>query len=166
MEMVVRFWRLGVEMAVLPFLYCDVGEERTLETGSWSMEERSCCVGGVDFVTLIFTLSAVPLQIMPTALRECFSVLKPGGMLLFRDYGLYDMTMLRFEPDQRVGFREYMRADGTRSYFFCLDTAKNLFNCAGFIELEIEYCCVKSVNRRNGKSMQRVWVHGKFQKPT
>ncbi|KAB2058961.1 hypothetical protein ES319_A11G268800v1 [Gossypium barbadense] len=64
----------------------DVGEERTLETGSWSMEERSCCVGGVDFVTLIFTLSAVPLQIMPTALRECFSVLKPGGMLLFRDY--------------------------------------------------------------------------------
>ncbi|MBA0561375.1 hypothetical protein Golob_018211, partial [Gossypium lobatum] len=30
----------------------DVGEERTLETGSWSMEERSCCVGGVDFVTL------------------------------------------------------------------------------------------------------------------
>ncbi|TYI57589.1 hypothetical protein E1A91_D11G292100v1 [Gossypium mustelinum] len=144
----------------------DVGEERTLETGSWSMEERSCCVGGVDFVTLIFTLSAVPLQIMPTALRECFSVLKPGGMLLFRDYGLYDMTMLRFEPDQRVGFREYMRSDGTRSYFFCLDTVKNLFNCAGFIELEIEYCCVTSVNRRNGKSMQRVWVHGKFQKPT
>ncbi|XP_052480442.1 uncharacterized protein LOC105804672 [Gossypium raimondii] len=143
----------------------DVGEERTLETVSWSMEERSCCVGGVDFVTLIFTLSAVPLQIMPTALRECFSVLKPGGMLLFRDYGLYDMTMLRFEPDQRVGFREYMRSDGTRSYFFCLDTVKNLFNCAGFIELEIEYCCVKSVNRRNGKSMQRVWVHGKFQKP-
>ncbi|MBA0561377.1 hypothetical protein Golob_018213 [Gossypium lobatum] len=94
---------------------------------------------------------------MPTALRECFSVLKPGGMLLFRDYGLYDMTMLRFEPNQRVGFREYMRSDGTRSYFFCLDTVKNLFNCAGFIQLEIEYCCVKSVNRRNGKSMQRVW---------
>ncbi|TYG46977.1 hypothetical protein ES288_D11G300300v1 [Gossypium darwinii] len=103
---------------------------------------------------------------MPTALRECFSVLKLGGMLLFRDYGLYDMTMLRFEPDQRVGFREYMCSDGTRSYFFCLDTVKNLFNCAGFIELEIEYCCVKSVNRRNRKSMQRVWVHGKFQKPT
>ncbi|XVF57167.1 hypothetical protein PTKIN_Ptkin06aG0182500 [Pterospermum kingtungense] len=58
------------------------------KTDSWSMEERSCCVGGVDFVTLIFTLSAVPLQTMPTAIRECFSVLKPGGMLLFRDYGI------------------------------------------------------------------------------
>ncbi|MBA0654224.1 hypothetical protein Goklo_021282 [Gossypium klotzschianum] len=34
----------------------DVGEERTLETGSWSMEERSCCVGGVDFVTLVCIL--------------------------------------------------------------------------------------------------------------
>ncbi|XVF31043.1 hypothetical protein REPUB_Repub16aG0111500 [Reevesia pubescens] len=36
----------------------------------------------------IFTLSAVPLRTMPTAIRECFSVLKPGGMLLFRDYGI------------------------------------------------------------------------------
>ncbi|GMI65186.1 tRNA methyltransferase 140b [Hibiscus trionum] len=131
----------------------DVRGKQTLETDSWSIEERSCCIGGVDFVTLIFTLSAVPLQIMPAALKECFSVLKPGGMLLFRDY------------DQRVGFREYMRSDGTRSYFFCLDTVRNLFIGAGFIELEIEYCCVKSVNRRNGKNMQRVWVHGKFQKP-
>jgi hypothetical protein len=162
--------------------------------------------------------------------------------------GLYDMTMLRFEQEKRVGFREYMRSDGTRSYFFCLDTVRDLFVGVGFIEvlvlslllgcckqlslysrflwcmcslsirpawllpsnwnwnyylvlnwyrvlkllinswllgnlnintlyfdccinslmhlqLELEYCCVKSVNRRKGKSMQRVWVHGKFQKP-
>ncbi|KAK9292016.1 hypothetical protein L1049_019969 [Liquidambar formosana] len=129
------------------------------------LTESNFCISGVDFVTLIFTLSAVPLNRMPTAVRECFSVLKPGGLLLFRDYGLYDMTMLRFEPEKRVGFREYMRSDGTRSYFFCLDTVRDLFVGAGFIELELEYCCVKSVNRRNGKSMRRVWVHGKFQKP-
>lgn len=92
-------------------------------------------------------------------------VLKPGGLLLFRDYGLYDMTMLRFGQDQRVGFREYVRLDGTRSYFFCLNTLRDLFVNAGFVELELEYCCVKSLNRRNGKSMERVWVHGKFQKP-
>ncbi|XP_057962719.1 uncharacterized protein LOC131154162 [Malania oleifera] len=130
-----------------------------------SPKDSNCCVGGVDFVSLIFTLSAVPVNMMPTAIRECFSVLKPGGLLLFRDYGLYDMTMLRFQPDKRVGFREYMRSDGTRSYFFCLDTVRDLFVGAGFIKLELEYCCVKSVNRRNGKSMRRVWVHGKFQKP-
>ncbi|KAF7143333.1 hypothetical protein RHSIM_Rhsim05G0175600 [Rhododendron simsii] len=131
---------------------------------STSMNERNCCLGGVDFVTLIFTLSAVPLHRMPTAIAACFSVLKPGGLLLFRDYGLYDMTMLRFEPDKKVGFREYIRPDGTRSYFFCLDTVRDLFVHAGFNELELEYCCVKSVNRRKGKSMKRVWVHGKFQK--
>ncbi|MCD9640189.1 hypothetical protein HAX54_025334 [Datura stramonium] len=122
-------------------------------------------IAGVDFVTLIFTLSAVPLQRMSRAITECFSVLKPGGLLLFRDYGLYDMTMLRFEPEQRVGYREYMRSDGTRSYFFCLDSVRDLFCGTGFTELELEYCCVQSVNRRNGKIMRRVWIHGKFQKP-
>ncbi|XP_052186377.1 uncharacterized protein LOC127797481 isoform X2 [Diospyros lotus] len=130
------------------------------------LSEKKCCHGGVDFVTLIFTLSAVPRHRMPTAISACFSILKPGGLLLFRDYGLYDMTMLRFGPERKVGFREYMRSDGTRSYFFCLDSVRDLFVHAGFIELELEYCCIKSVNRRNGKIMRRIWVHGKFQKPT
>ncbi|KAJ6434235.1 hypothetical protein OIU84_017855 [Salix udensis] len=135
------------------------------KSGSYLSRECGCCIGGVDFVSLIFTLSAVPLKKMSPAIMECFSVLKPGGLLLFRDYGLYDMTMLQFEQEKRVGFREYMRSDGTRSYFFCLDTVRDLFAGVGFIELELEYCCVKSLNRRKGKSMQRVWVHGKFQKP-
>ncbi|KAJ1255655.1 hypothetical protein BS78_K175100 [Paspalum vaginatum] len=126
--------------------------------------ENQCCVGGMDFVTMIFTLSAIPFTLMPTTIEQCVSVLKPGGLLLFRDYGLYDMTMLRFLPHQRVGFREYMRSDGTLSYFFTLDTVRELFHAAGLIELELEYCCVKSVNRKSGKKMQRVWVHGKFKK--
>lgn len=45
------------------------------------------------------------------------------------------MTMLRFEPDKRVGFRHYMRADGTLSYFFDLDGGRNLFLGVGFIEV-------------------------------
>ncbi|KAK1576116.1 hypothetical protein Q3G72_011113 [Acer saccharum] len=146
------------------FSVSDVKEIDRLNLMSLS-RESSFCIGRVDFITLIFTLSAVPLQKMPTAIKECYSVLKPGGLLFFRDYGLYDMTMLRFNPEQRVGFREYMRSDGTRSYFFSIDTVRNLFLGAGFIEVELEYCCVKSVNRRKGKSMERVWVHGKFQKP-
>nr|CAB3452681.1 unnamed protein product [Digitaria exilis] len=129
------------------------------------LRENQCCVGGMDFITMIFTLSAIPFAIMPSTIQQCVSVLKPGGLLLFRDYGIYDMTMLRFLPHQRVGFREYMRSDGTLSYFFTLDTVRELFHAAGLIELELEYCCAKSVNRKNGKEMQRVWVHGKFQKP-
>ncbi|XP_062190386.1 uncharacterized protein LOC133893393 isoform X2 [Phragmites australis] len=130
------------------------------------LRENQCCVGGMDFITMIFTLSAIPFDIMPTTIEQCVSVLKPGGLILFRDYGLYDMTMLRFLPHQRVGFREYVRSDGTFSYFFSLDTVRELVHTAGLIELELEYCCINSVNRKNGKKMQRVWVHGKFQKPT
>ncbi|KAK3011104.1 hypothetical protein RJ639_010598 [Escallonia herrerae] len=144
----------------------DVKNNGNIVTELTSSTEADCCTSGVDFVTLIFTLSAVPLDRMSKAIAECFSVLKPGGLLLFRDYGLYDMTMLRFEPSQKVGYREYMRSDGIHSYFFSLDSTRDLFIAAGFIEQELEYCCIKSVNRRNGKSMRRVWIHGKFRKPT
>lgn len=54
------------------------------------------------------------------------------------------MTMLRFEPVQRVGFREYVRSDGTRSYFFCLDTVRNLFMGAGFTEVSLLGPCLLS----------------------
>jgi hypothetical protein len=45
------------------------------------------------------------------------------------------MTMLQLEVDQRVGFREYKRADGTCSYFFSLDCTRDVFLGAGFIEV-------------------------------
>ncbi|KAJ4805645.1 Methyltransferase [Rhynchospora pubera] len=142
----------------------DYAHENETPINSLFLEGNRCCVGGVDFITLIFTLSAVPFCNMPSVIQKCSSVLKPGGLILFRDYGVYDMTMLRFAPVQKVGFREYMRSDGTLSYFFSLDVTRELFCAAGLIELELEYCCVRSVNRRNGKEMRRVWVHGKFQK--
>ncbi|OAY79788.1 Methyltransferase-like protein 6 [Ananas comosus] len=143
----------------------DGHREKPSKSNAPFMGEDQCCIGGVDFVTLIFTLSAVPFDKMPLIIERCVSALKPGGLILFRDYGLYDMTMLRFSPDQRVGSREYMRSDGTLSYFFSLDVARDLFCAAGLVTLELEYCCIRSVNRRNGKTMRRVWVHGKFQKP-
>ncbi|KAF8401844.1 hypothetical protein HHK36_012791 [Tetracentron sinense] len=50
---------------------------------------------------------------------------------------LYDMTMLRFEPDKRVGFKKNMRDDGCHSYFLCSETVRKLFVGAGFIEVLI-----------------------------
>ena len=47
-----------------------------------------------------------------------FQVLKPGGMILFRDYGLYDHAMLRFSKGHKISENFYVRQDGTRAYYF------------------------------------------------
>lgn len=130
------------------------------------VEKPFCCINGVDIITMIFTLSSIPPQQMQHVIEECFLVLKPGGLVLFRDYGLYDMTMQRFSAAQKVGERLYHRGDGTLSYFFTPEFLKDLFTKAGFIEEENFYCCVELKNRRKELPMKRVWIHAKFSKPT
>lgn len=68
----------------------------------------------LDIVTLIFVLSAVdPTNYLKIA-RTLFALLKPSGYILLRDYGLYDMTQLRFKPGHKISDNFYMRQDGTR----------------------------------------------------
>lgn len=74
-----------------------------------SVEESS-----VDLASLIFVLSAISPAGWPHVARIAFRVLNPGGMLLFRDYGRYDMAQLRFKPGHKIAENYYMRQDGTR----------------------------------------------------
>ena len=63
-------------------------------------------------------------------LNELLQVMKPGGSLLFRDYGLYDYAMLRFAPGHKLSENFYVRQDGTRAYYFTTGTVKTHHNVA------------------------------------
>jgi methyltransferase-like protein 6 len=118
----------------------------------------------VNVALLIFTLSAVPPERMANVLRLAHASLREGGLLLFRDYALYDLPQLRFEPEARLGKNLYRREDGTLSYFFTTMEIQERAAATGFDMLECTYGCVVNTNRKTGEVLQRVFVHGVFRK--
>ena len=68
----------------------------------------------VDIISIIFVLSAIHPDKFQGVLGNLYRCLRPGGVVLVRDYGLYDMAMLRFSPGSKLGSQLYVRQDGTR----------------------------------------------------
>lgn len=120
--------------------------------------------GSVDIITLIFVLSAIHPDKFLSTLLTLYKLLKPGGLILFRDYGLYDMAQLRFKPGSKIAENFYMRQDGTRSYFFSLEFTQDLFAKAGFKLLVNSYIHRRTVNKKEDVDVARIFVQVKGEK--
>jgi tRNAThr (cytosine32-N3)-methyltransferase len=82
----------------------------------------------VDVVMLIFVFSALePLQ-WEQAVANVWATLKPGGTVLFRDYGRGDLAQVRFKAGRYLEENFYVRGDGTRVYFFGEDQLRDLWS--------------------------------------
>lgn len=122
--------------------------------------------GTLDIATLIFVLSAIHPEKFRAVVGNIFRLMKPGGMVLFRDYGLYDMAQLRFKPGHKIGENFYMRQDGTRSYYFAEQEVGDLFQEAGFEVVVNSYIHRRTINPKENIDVPRIFVQAKFRKPS
>lgn len=136
---------------------CDI----TTETVFNEIERNS-----LDLVSMIFVLSAIHPEKFTTVLQTIFELLKPGGVLLFRDYGLYDMAQIRFKAGNKIAENFYVRQDGTRSYYFGDNEMGELAQSVGFEIVNNSYIHRKTINVKENIDKPRIFVQGKFRKPT
>ncbi|KDN45957.1 S-adenosyl-L-methionine-dependent methyltransferase [Tilletiaria anomala UBC 951] len=137
--------------------------------------------GTVDVVVMIFVLSALNPTEWLAAARNIVEMLKPGGKLLFRDYGRYDLPQLRFKDNRLLKENFYVRGDGTRVYFFDKSEIVRIFSAAPlkdgpsqsdvadqseilFDTLQLVEDRRMLVNRKQKKRMYRVWLQAKLQR--
>lgn len=122
----------------------------------------------LDAVTLIFVLSAVPLEDQQRVLKNAYSVMKPGSFLCFRDYSWGDFAQKRFAAAQspsKIAEHTYVRQDGTISHFFTLSRIKELMSNAGFVEKDVAPVQRMLINRKRELSLPREFIQGVWMKP-
>ncbi|KDR80802.1 hypothetical protein GALMADRAFT_241246 [Galerina marginata CBS 339.88] len=94
--------------------------------------------GTVDIVIMVFVMSALHPDEWGQAVNNIQKILKPGGRILFRDYGRYDLTQLRFKGGRLLDENFYIRGDKTRVYFFELEELSLLFTGSKVSEARLQ----------------------------
>lgn len=121
--------------------------------------------GSLDYISLIFVMSAIHPSKFQSVLGTLCELLKPDGVLLFRDYGRYDMAQIRFRPGTKIANNFYMRQDGTRSYYFSEEEFANLVRATGFEIMSNAYIHRKTINVKENINKTRIFIQGKYRKP-
>lgn len=128
----------------------------------------AACVNVADVTTLLFCLSAIDPDDMPAAVKTVASSLKPGGSLVFRDYGRYDEAQMKLGTSRSKLLKEnyYRKSDGTKCYYFTLEDLERLFATHSGLEVvELKYLRRVYSNKSTGQARRRVWAQGRFRKP-
>lgn len=119
--------------------------------------------GSVDIVIMIFIFSALNPRQWQQAVANVQRVLKPGGEVLFRDYGRGDLAQVRFKAGRWMEDNFYVRGDGTRVYFFDKTELEEIWGGGFDIEnLDVDRRLI--VNRQRRIKMYRCWIQGRFRK--
>ncbi|QLQ81444.1 hypothetical protein HG537_0F02050 [Torulaspora globosa] len=119
----------------------------------------------VDIAVMIFVFSALAPDQWEQALANLHKVMKPGGKILFRDYGRYDLAQVRFKKNRLLEDNFYIRGDGTRVYFFTEEELREIFTNGSFIENRIGTDRRLLVNRKRQLKMYRCWLQAVFEVP-
>ncbi|KAF2499792.1 methyltransferase [Lophium mytilinum] len=97
-------------------------DTKTIQADVWDVASEALPpgleAGTVDVVLMIFIFSALAPSQWDQAIKNIYRLLKPGGQVLFRDYGRGDLAQVRFKKGRYMEENFYVRGDGTRVYFF------------------------------------------------
>uniref|UniRef100_A0A915B783 tRNA N(3)-methylcytidine methyltransferase n=1 Tax=Parascaris univalens TaxID=6257 RepID=A0A915B783_PARUN len=119
-------------------------------------------VAAVDLTTLIFVLSSIHPEKQAIAIRNLTKLVKKGGTVIVRDYGINDYAMLRFGRGAKLAERFYARQDGTRAFYFRLEDLEEIFVGEGYRVERSEYLLRKTVNHEKKLCVDRVFVQAVF----
>mmetsp|Transcript_7911 Transcript_7911/g.24413 ORF Transcript_7911/g.24413 Transcript_7911/m.24413 type:complete len:305 (+) Transcript_7911:42-956(+) len=120
-------------------------------------------VGSADVVTCFFVLSALSPETLPSVCAKIAGLLREkGGSVLVRDYGRYDEAQLRFSKNHKLAPNFYVKADGTRCFYFDLPDLDRLFQGLGFSG-SAHFKFQRHLNRHTAVSRRRVFIQALYE---
>lgn len=94
--------------------------------------------------------------------------MKRGGHILFRDYGAYDLAMMRFIKKKKgiidIDRMVFQRGDNTLACFFDIQQLIETMKKCGFKCINSEYCTIENKNIKRNLVMRRVFINAIFEK--